>query len=295
MLRENRKPRTRSEQMILNNYITMRYIKEHVESNQKLTFDLIREIHKRITNDTLDDKKYEGAFRTTNDIKVFSRDGRQQIIYDPPEYSQIDQLLEQVCNFVNGESTEYYLHPFVKAMVLHYMIGWIHPFFDGNGRTARALFYWYLLAQNYDYLEYVAISTAINNAPAQYTRAYLYAETDNNDVTYFVKFNLHAMDIAITSFEKYIEKTKEENKRIFETIRRNPKMNFRQADLIISLSKSEQSITIYEMKERYNTTYQTARTDLFDLTERGYLHKLSRGKQFVFVLDKERCLQDKAL
>jgi Fic family protein len=288
MLRENRKPRSNSEQMILNNYITMMYIKDHTEQNQKLTLDSIREIHKKITKDTFEEQGHEGTFRTDNEVKVYARP-ENQLIYEPPDYKSIEPLLEQLCNFVNsGDSDSYYLHPFVKAIALHYMIGCIHPFYDGNGRTARALFYWYLIAQKYSFLEYVAVSTAIKNAPAQYARAYLYSETDNNDITYFVKFNLKQLDIAVKSFENYVNKTKAENKKILDTIRHNPDLNFRQADILISMSKNEAPITIAEVQERYHITYQTARTDLLDLAKQGYLQTFSKGKRFMFMLDKSK-------
>ncbi|MCZ7399650.1 MAG: Fic family protein [Candidatus Methanoperedens sp.] len=289
MLRENRKPRNHSEQMILNNYITMMYIKDNTRPNQSLTLELIKEIHKKITKDTLENKVYEGAFRTDNEVKVFSRDDGQ-LIYEPPDYNSINKLLEQLCTFANTEPSGFYLHPIVKAIVLHYMIGYIHPFNDGNGRTARALFYWHLISQKYNWLEYVAVSTAIKNAPIKYMRAYLYSETDHNDITYFVKFNLRQLDIALKSFETYIKKTMSENKKIFETIKRNPNLNFRQADVIIDISKNERPITLNEMQERYNITYQTARTDLLGLAKLGYLHKHIRGKQYFFLLDKEKCM-----
>ena len=290
MLRENRKPKTTSEQMILNNYITMMYIKENTQPNQPLTLELILDVHKKITKDTLEKKEYEGAFRTDNEVKVYSRD-EGQLLYEPPDHSSINQLLKQTCGFANTEPTEFYLHPIVKAIVLHYVIGYIHPFNDGNGRTARALFYWYLISQRYNWLEYVAVSTAIKNAPVKYTLAYIYSETDHNDITYFIKFNLRQLDIALKSFEKYIEKTKSVNKKIFETIKNNPDLNFRQADVIITLTKNERPTTVKEMQERYDITYQTARTDLLGLAELGYLRKHTRGKQFIFLLDKDKCIE----
>lgn len=288
MLMENRKPRNHSEQMILNNYITMMYIKENTQPNQPLTLELIKEIHKRITKDTLEKKEYEGAFRTDNEVKVFSQEG--QIVHNPPDYSNINKLLEQVCSFANSEPTDFYLHPFVKAIIIHYMIGYVHPFNDGNGRTARALFYWYLISQKYNWLEYVAVSTAIKKAPSQYTWAYLYSESDNNDITYFVIFNLRRLDIALSLFEEYIRKKRSENFKIFETIKSNPNLNFRQADVIINMSKNERPITLNEMQKRYNITYQTARTDLLGLVRLGYLHKYAKGKRFIFHLDKEKCM-----
>lgn len=291
MLRENRKPQNHSEQMIVNNYITMMFIKENTKPNQPLTLEFIKEIHKRITEDTLENKAYEGFFRTDNEVKVLSRD-KGQVIHEPPDHSSIEELLRQTCSFVNSESTEFYLHPIIKAIVIHYIIGYLHPFNDGNGRTARALFYWYLISQKYNWLEYVAISTAIKNAPSKYTYAYLYSETANNDVTYFIKFNLRQIDIAIRSFEEYITKKMSENNKIFETIHDNPNLNIRQADIIIILSKNEKPITIKEMQERYNITYETARTDLLSLVKFGYLQMHMKGKQKFYRLDKNRCLTE---
>lgn len=290
MLRQNRKPRNKHEKMIVNNYTTMMYIKEL--KKQPLTIELIKEIHRKITRDTLENTSYEGEFRNTDEVKVGSVDDGQ-IIYDPPTFNKIPQLLEQLCKFANSEPTNYYLNPFIKAIVLHYMIGYIHPFFDGNGRTARALFYWYLISNEaYQMLEYVAVSRVIKNSPGQYTRAYLFTEKDDNDVTYFVKFHLRAIDLALETFKAYIARKKEENKKILGTVQKNSSLNFRQADVLLMMGKNEKPMTIREMQERYNTTYQTARTDLLELEKQKYLTQYTRGKQFIFLLNKERCLSE---
>lgn len=289
MLRENRKPRDRSEQMIYNNYFTMKYIKEIAKSKTQLTLELMKEIQRRITKDTLDDKEYVGAFRKDNEIAVYSKDAGQ-LLHTPPDYKDIEKLLQKVCDFINSEPTDYYLHPIAKAIILHYMIGYIHPFYDGNGRTARTLFYWYAISQGYTYIEYIAISSAIKNAPIQYTNAYLFSESDHNDVTYFVKFNLDKIRIAIEIFNKYVERKVAENEKIIRTIRYNDELNYRQADVLIDLCKREKQMTFEEMQERYDTTYQTARTDLLHLVELGYLNKRLIGKQFLFTPDREKCM-----
>ncbi|WP_366511954.1 Fic family protein [Maribacter sp.] len=51
--------------------------------------------------------------------------------------------------FFNNNPKKNFIHPIVKASILHFLIGYIHPFVDGNGRTARAIFYWYLLKNGY--------------------------------------------------------------------------------------------------------------------------------------------------
>ena len=65
MLRDNRKPRSQSEQMIVNDYITMKRMKEL--KNKPLSVDLILELHKLITHDTLKDSAFEGGFREDNE------------------------------------------------------------------------------------------------------------------------------------------------------------------------------------------------------------------------------------
>ena len=289
MLRENRKPRNKSEQMIYNNYFTMKYIKDITRSKTPLSWELIKEIQKRITEDTLENKLWSGDFRKDNETGVYALD-TGELLHTPSDYKDLENLLQKVCDFANSDPTEYYLHPIIKAIILHYMIGYIHPFYDGNGRTARALFYWYAISQNYTYIEYIAISTAIKNAPIQYTTAYLYSESDHNDVTYFVKFNLDKIRIAMKLFNEYVERKTAENERIIRTIRFNQQLNYRQADILIDLCKKENSTTIEKMQERYNTTYQTARTDLLRLASLGYVIKILVGKQFVFKPDKEKCM-----
>ncbi len=287
MLREKRKPRTNSERMIVNNYLTMMFIKEQVKG-RPLTPELVLEIHKRITQGTLEKREYEGAFRTTNEIKVFAIDDPTQVLHEPPDYRLIDKHVASICAFVNSDTKDFYLHPIVKGIILHYLIGWVHPFNDGNGRTARALFYWYLISQGYDFFEYIAVSRTIKNAPSQYVRAYLFTESDANDMTYFVKFNLRAIDLAVKAFEAYLEKKKIENRQMLDTIRNNPRLNLRQADVLLYLNKSGSPISITEMQERYRITYETARSDLLELFEQGYVQKIKRGKQFLFLADRDR-------
>lgn len=59
----------------------------------------------------------------------------------------------------------------LRAILLHFWLAYDHPFEDGNGRTARSLFYWYMRTQGYWLVEYLLISNILRKAPAQYTRA----------------------------------------------------------------------------------------------------------------------------
>ena len=77
-------------------------------------------------------------------------------------------------------------HHHIRAIILHFWLAYGHPFVDGNGRTARALFYWAMLHEGYWLFEFISISNILRKAPAQYGLSFLYSETDDNDLTYFI-------------------------------------------------------------------------------------------------------------
>jgi Fic family protein len=279
MLREKRKPVNKDERMILNNYITMKEIIKI--KNQDLTPELILKIHTTITSDTLDDPKDEGRLRDNNEIRVF--DLRGNILHTPPDFKLIEELIEKFCEFANSDD-EQFIHPVIKGIILHFLIGYIHPFNDGNGRCARSIFYWYLLRKDYWLFKYMAVSRAIKDSKGQYKMAYQYTESDENDLTYFIRYNLAAVKTAVDNILKYIEKKQRESIQGLKILQDSDGLNLRQAEIIKSLIKSpDKPITIKEIIETYHVAYATARNDLFHLEKSGYLLKQKSGKEYIFI------------
>ncbi|MHB8551039.1 MAG: Fic family protein, partial [Acidiferrobacterales bacterium] len=184
MLRSGRKPRDRSERMILNNFRVMEHIREL--RDEPLNPEMVLGMHRMVSEGALDDASAAGRLRRENE-KIRVMDAQYSVVlHDPPEAASLPQRLKRLCAFANETDGEPFVHPVIRAILLHYMLAYDHPFVDGNGRTARALFYWSLARSGYWLMEYVSISRLIKPAPAQYGRAYLHSETDNNDTTYFI-------------------------------------------------------------------------------------------------------------
>lgn len=284
MLRERRQPRDKSEKMIVNNYLAMEFIKEH--SKEDLTPSMVYELHKIVTSDTLDNPLAEGELRTTDDIHV--SDGRDgTTVHIPPKAKELKKRIEKICEFANSSNNTEFLHPTIRAIILHFMLAYDHPFEDGNGRTARALFYWSMLRQGYWTMEFVSISNILKKAPAKYTRAYLYSETDGNDITYFIIHQLEVIKRAILALLEHLKKKSEEIRSVEELIRRSTNLqdllNHRQTAVINrALRKPGALFSINSHKGSHNVTYQTARTDLLKLVDEGLLEKLKVGNAFVF-------------
>jgi Fic family protein len=278
MLRQNRQPRNQSEQMILNNYKAIEYIRKH--KNDYITPEKLLEIHQIVTNRTTADSLEKGIwrFRHTDDVSIMDEiDG--EIVHHPPAADKLLTFITDLCRFFNDEQDPFFIHPLMKACIIHFLIGYFHPFTDGNGRTARTLFYWYLLRRGYWLTEYLSISRVIKDSRAQYYRAFQYVEADDNDVTYFIQYQIKALRQAYNDLLKYLER-KQRERREASKLQRIQGLNSRQA-LILQWFREDDSqvLTAKEIEIRLRISNQTARTDLQGLVDRGFLEKISVNRK----------------
>lgn len=269
MIRTGRPPHDRSEQMILNNFRTMQRIGKI--KNQPLSKELVFEIHRLVTDRTLTDESQIGRFRN-NDEQICVGDMYNEVFHTPPSAGQLEQRMAAMCDFANGKTPKGFVHPVIRSIILHFWLAYDHPFVDGNGRTARALFYWSMLRHKFWLFEFISISQIILKAPAKYGRAFLYTETDDNDLTYFIIYHLEVIQHAIKELHEYIERKTNRLQAIERELRGTTMLNYRQRDLIRhALRHPHQHYTIKSHQISNNVVYQTSRLDLLDLEKRGLL------------------------
>ena len=276
MLRKKLSPMNKSQQMILNNYRTIQQLNE--QKDKVLTMDVLLEIHQNISEHTLDNPADEGRLRNTDDIYVMDAINGE-IAHTPPSYTEIDSILQDVFTFANEDNPKRFIHPIVKGIILHFMIAWIHPFVDGNGRTARSLVYWYLLKKGYWLTEYLSISRIIYKNKKRYERMFLYTEADDKDMTYFILYNLQVMKKAYEDLKLYLARKQEERKSIlmYNDI---DGINARQMGILRLLDEAPSSILLpQEVASRFGVSERTARNDLQTLTDMGKLKKVAINKK----------------
>jgi Fic family protein len=291
MFDSGRKPKDRSEQMIYNNYLTISKIK--TLTDRPLGGELLKDLQGSMTRATLDDPEHSGRFRLQEDepIRVFDNEGN--ILHDPPAPDKLEELIDDLCGFSNADGKEF-VHPVVKGIILHFWLAYIHPFNDGNGRTARALLYWYLLKNRYWLFEYLSISRVIIKSRNQYYRSFLYSEIDAGDMTYFIVYHLRAISTAIKELKRFIERKQTELNYATQQWSNHPFLNYRQKDVLRkTLEDKTLTFSLKSHTQRYNVVHQTARTDFLELCEAGLFNKFKQGKTFYFVVadDIERKLQ----
>lgn len=279
MLRSKRKPKDKSERMIANNYAAIQEIVELKSS--PLTIELIKHLQEVITAETLDNPKHSGTFREEGD-EVCVVDAQGEVVHKPPHSRQIKRRLDELCDFVNDEQRNDFVHPLIAASAIHFAIGYIHPFADGNGRTARALFYWYMLKQNYWLFEYLPISRAILDSPIKYARAFLYTETDEGDLTYFIHYSLRVVEIAIRRTHDYIQRHQvmlRRAKQMFRSLSLNPRQFHVASEAVNDSSKC---FDVRSHMAEHDVVRTTARTDLEGLVAEGILTRVLQGNKHVY-------------
>lgn len=279
------KPKNRSEQMILNNYNAMRFISENKDA--EFTPETVCELHRIVTEKTLDNPDAAGKLQSNPDpadrVKVY--DEEDNLLHIPPPVEELPGRLALLCQFANAQQDEApYVPPVVRALTVHFMAGYDHYFEDGNGRTARALFYWSMLRQGYWLTEYLTISKILKAAPAQYARSFLLTEQDSGDLTHFVIYHLGVIKRALDELNIYLERKVKELQDTRTVLSSVPgDFNHRQLGLLEAAVRSpDNEYTVRSHSKSHGVVEQTARTDLYDLKNRGLLRRYKVGKRFVF-------------
>ncbi len=280
MVEKEKEPVDINDQMVLNNYHAMQFILQ--EKHRELSVDFILQLHKIVTEKTLfEDEAYAGRFR---DDMVYVKDKRRDIvIYTPPPAGEVEPAIKKLIEWVNEKNDARFIHPIIKASFIHFYFVYIHPFFDGNGRTARALFYYFLIKNGYGFFKYFSISVVVQKTKIQYYKAIKDVEDCNADLTYFL---LYMAETILESIHLVTERIVQHYQRDFVFVRLKEKgvfLNERQEKFLKRfLVNDKRVITIKAYKDWFKVVYETARRDLEDLAAQGVLLKSKHRRQFVY-------------
>ena len=281
MIKSGRAPRSVSERMILNNYGAMSSMRSW--STEPLTLQRIYQLHRILTENTLEDPTEAGRPQLPGETRVMVIDRSDgKTLHRPPPAELLPERLEALCRFANAAEISGFMHPVVRSILVHFWLAYDHPFSDGNGRTARALFYWSMLRQGYWLTEFLSISRILKKAPAQYARAFLYTESDDRDTTYFLLYQLNVICRAIDELHVYLARKIREVRKAEELLQ-DTNLNHRQLAVIgHALRNPDAEYTFRSHMTSHRVVYESARSDLLELEGMGLLARIQMGRQFVF-------------
>ena len=266
------RPKNKDEQMLLNNFHAMEWIKEN--SSLPISNELILKIHQIVSKDTLDgdDANFCGKFR---DAPVYIA------THEGPSHQQIEKALEEATRLITNHPR--FVHRLIQGILAHYFIAYIHPFFDGNGRTARALFYFQTMRSGLKFVELLSISANLKTHGKRYARSFDLVKEHDLDMTFFIDFCLDSLVAALEKVERKIVHLMDNSK-----FAQSEGLSVNQGLLLqrTSLNK-HRGVTIEEYAKNINKSREVARKDLKDLAGKGLLREKKQGKKFVYHLRKK--------
>lgn len=283
LLRSGRPPASLAEHMILNNYSAMQQVKQWLDRD--LSVEMLLELQAILANNAIDTPGGVGRLRVATEYVRVEDARTAEVIFTPPPADALTDLLRAICAFANREhSGPEFIHPIVKSAILHFLVGYAHPFVDGNGRTARAVFYWNALRHGYGIFEFLSISEIIRKGFARYPQAYVDTELDDGDLTYFIAYHLDVIQQALDRLADHIEAEKARVKQSERFLRIAKGLNLRQRLLLEHALRHP--LTQYTVKSHANSNgivLATSRADLEELVRLRLLTTAKKGKQVLYL------------
>lgn len=282
-------PADKSERMIFNNYKALEYIFDNKE--QKLDDEFVLSLHKMISEDTLDEKEDEGVYRNSGvDITTAT----QKVIFRPT--SNIEKMMKMInklylfINSNNDDCEAEYIESIYKIISFHFLYGYIHPHFDGNGRTLRVLFT-HLLGQNgFDMFYYISLSEIIHlseKRKKEYEKAFIDVEENKLDLTYFIYYIQDIMLEALQVLDNRVFLYFRESIIFDKVEEESVKLTKRQENILklIARNKRAFAMTSKEIARRFKLSPQTILRDIRFLIDFKLLRKKQTGLKIYYELD----------
>ncbi|GAB3419671.1 Fic family protein [Niabella aquatica] len=265
MLLKKRSPQNVNEQICINIYRSLQLAFSKKE--EPLTEALLLQLHQALTKDTIKLKGI-GQYRTNNKVDFSSVDTSAG--YKPVDSRLVAPLMETVLGIYNDDVAPFFIHPLVKACIIHYLVVTIRPFKDANGRMARLLVQLYLLKKKYWVAAFISPSNIISKFNLQYHRSIVQSQTDANNTGYFIQFYIQSIQMAYKSLRDFTLRITRE--KAGSGMNKLPGYNERQTVVLQWLKEDrEKVVTIRELRSMYGVSKETARTDLTALVNKGWI------------------------
>lgn len=282
LIETNAVPKNKDEWMLVNNFRALMWIKEN--HNTQLNLNLINQIHDIVTKNTLsnDDANYSGKLR---DDRVYIYSSKNELKHEGVEHSKLESALNEAIDLVTKNPR--YFPSLLKGIIIHYFTSYIHPYFDGNGRTARTLFYYKAIRNNLKFVELLSVSAYLKNHGKQYEKSFEKVVENDFDITYFIDFNLDALEEALK---------KVNNKVNFlftiSSLEKKLNLSIHQVGLLQKLALHKfRTYDIESYAHSINKSREIARQELKQLAAHGLLEEHKNGKKFIYKISRENLLK----
>lgn len=274
-LRQGGAPRTRTEQMVVNFYVTMREVPKLASTPLDLV--TITEVQQMLTLGLCEGAECV-AFRRKNIPRKATVD-RWPGAYTPPLAHEVEPTLERALAAVDRQDP--WAHPLIHGLMLYFTVLNLRPFEIGDVGLARLLFQIHMHRAGYPALQLMPISQVLLHRYAEYAR--LWPAENRGDLTGFIWWAVESVWRALESLARNIDARVAEYEHLRSQLRFDPTLNHRQRTILgRALRLPGATFFIDYHRRSYDIAYSTARADLIGLVDRGYMRVHRDGHAYVF-------------
>jgi Fic family protein len=263
----------KAEQEVLN-YLKVLEKIEKYQQKKKIT-----KLHKDISKDILEKSEYEGRYRELQVYVGNSKTG--DVIFMPPQPEEVPGFMKEFLEWVNSGDAKK-LDPVMVAGISHYEFVRIHPFVDGNGRTARSLATLILYLREFDIKRFFALDDYYDSDRNSYYKALDSVDPRTIDTTKWLEYFTDGVLISIAKVkEKVLKLSLDMHKR---DSKGQISLTERQMKIIERLQKNGK-ITAGEVAKMFGVTRQAALKELSKLVEPEIIRLKGKGRGACYVMD----------
>lgn len=168
---------------LLNYKKAFNLVSNYLDSSDPMTEGLIREIHKRLVINVRGNSASPGEYRKIQNYVVNSK--TRETVYTPPLAYEIPKMMSDLVKWINLEES---INPILVAGISQFQLVHIHPFLDGNGRTARLLSTLCLYRKGYDFKQLFTISEYYDRNRSEYYTSIQSVRENDMDMTKWIEY-----------------------------------------------------------------------------------------------------------
>ncbi len=260
------------------NYLGVLENIDKYQKDDRITEKSILKLHKDITKDTLENPFYEGKYR---DIQVYVGDRiTDEVIFMPPPPEKVPNLMKEFVSWLNSNDF-FELHPVLIAGISHYEFVRIHPFVDGNGRTARALATLILYLREFDIKRFFALDDYYDSDRTAYYTALKSVNQKTLDLTNWLEYFTDGVLISISRVKEKVLRLSIERKKK-EKIGQIA-LTERQMKILEYIQRNGR-ITSGEIQKMFKISRQAAHKEIKKLISIDVIEAKGSGKAIYYII-----------
>lgn len=241
-------------------------------------------IHKAISKDVLRDNKDCGVFRDRQVFvgkRVFNGTGfKEEVDYLPPKTEDVPRLIGEFIDWLNLDKT-WETNPVLLAGIAHYEIARIHPFIDGNGRTARIFASLILYLSEFDHRRFFALDDFYDRDRQSYYAALKTVQEDNNDITRWLEYFTTGVAHSVNEVKEAVLKLGSRKKGV-STIQ----ISLTEKQMkIVEFINSHGKVTNRDLQGLFKISAQAVHKELVKLVELKIIKPVGAGRSLHYVLE----------